>query len=249
MPRSNTFSGIGGHHSNRPLTEDWLTPPSIIAALGGSGSFDLDPCASVGQPWPTARRMITIEENGLACEWRGRIWMNPPYSAHKVGRWLGRMSAHNRGIALIFARTETSSFFRYVWSRASALLFMQGRINFHLPDGRRASKNAGAPSVLCAYGRDDADVLSLCSIAGQFVPLALPRLFSVAVRRKTWREALIDWMLANCGEVRLADLYRAFAKHPNTRQNRNWQAKLRQELQRGPFERVGRGTWRVKHEI
>lgn len=41
-PRS-LFAGMGGHHSASPTTEEWLTPPFVLEALGGAGSFDLDP--------------------------------------------------------------------------------------------------------------------------------------------------------------------------------------------------------------
>lgn len=44
----------------------------------------------------------------------------------------------------------------------------------HLLHGTRAAANAGAPSVLIAYGEDDADKLQRCGIAGQFLRLPSP---------------------------------------------------------------------------
>lgn len=165
------FAGIGGHHSAYAKTDEWLTPPEILNALGGWQSFALDPCSSINRPWPTAHQHFSIEDNGLLQAWSGRVWLNPPYSTDALRRWLGRMAEHNRGSALIFARTETESFFAHVWERASAVLFIKGRLNFYYVDGRRAARNSGAPSVLIAYGGDDAAILSRCGIAGQFVPL------------------------------------------------------------------------------
>ena len=239
------FAGIGGHHSARARTDEWLTPPAIIDALGGASSFDLDPCAPIVRPWATAQRHLTVVDNGLTQPWDGRVYLNPPYSTAVIGQWLARMADHNRGVALIFARTETDAFFRNVWERASALLFMRGRINFHMVDGRRAKGNAGAPTVLCAYGADDADVLALCGIDGAFVPLRLPRSVVVAGLDQTWLQAIADWFANERSPVALADLYRAFARHPKARRNRNVEAKIRQVLQRGPFERVERGLWRM----
>ena len=44
-------TGIGSHtRAVRGRTDDWLTPPEIIAALG---RFDLDPCASPSRRRPT----------------------------------------------------------------------------------------------------------------------------------------------------------------------------------------------------
>lgn len=161
---------MGGHHSPVSESEVWLTPPGIIEALG---PFDLDPCACMEpRPWPTAREHFTRLENGLAQPWRGRVWCNPPYGGPAILRpWLHRMADHGRGTLLIFARTETEAFHEFVWRRADALLFLRGRLHFHRPDGVRAAGNAGAPSVLCAYGGEDAQRLAECDVDGRIVVL------------------------------------------------------------------------------
>lgn len=84
-------------------------------------------------------------------------------------RWLRRLADHGHGTGLIFARTETSWFVEQVWHRATALLFLDGRVHFHHADGTRAAANAGAPSVLVAYGPEDADRLAACGLRGSFV--------------------------------------------------------------------------------
>jgi DNA N-6-adenine-methyltransferase Dam len=140
---------MGSHHKpNEGKSNDWLTPPDLVRALG---PFDLDPCASVNQPWETAGTMLT--QNGLQWPWEnGFAWVNPPYGPH-VWDWLERLADHGNGVALIFARTETEGFFRTVWDRAGCLYFLRGRLYFHYPvTGDRAPFNAGAPSVLVGYG-------------------------------------------------------------------------------------------------
>ena len=62
-------------------------------------------------------------------------------------------------------------FFNHVWGKADALLFFQGRLFFHHVDGTKAKANAGAPSVLVAYGEHNADCLSRAKINGQLVRL------------------------------------------------------------------------------
>jgi hypothetical protein len=106
----------------------------------------------------------------LLAPWNGFTWLNPPYGKF-TARWLERMAQHNNGIALIFARTETDMFFRYVWDNASCLLFMRGRINFYDVDGKRANVNSGAPSVLIGYGIEAFVRLEDCKINGKFVDL------------------------------------------------------------------------------
>lgn len=156
--------GMGSHHSAEMKADEWLTPRYIVDALG---PFDLDPCAPVTRPWPTAKRHYTIHDNGLAQPWQGRVWLNPPYSRHAV-KWLQRIAQHGNGIALIFARTETEMFYPWVWDHGAAFLFLKGRLHFHFSDGRRAEANAGAPSMLIAYGQRNADILEGCNLEGKF---------------------------------------------------------------------------------
>lgn len=224
---------------------DTAPPPELIAALGAD-SIDLDPCSPINRPWPTAKRHFTIEDNGLGQPWAGRVWLNPPYSTSVIGTWLARLAQHNCGVALIFARTETDAFFRHVWERASAVLFMRGRINFQMVDGRRALRNSGAPSVLCAYGFDDAEIVAGSGIEGQFVPLLLPRFWPATFGHRTWREVIASLLRSHNGPMSLAELYRGLASHPKAKRNPNYEAKIRQELQRGPFRRVSRGTWEFR---
>lgn len=155
---------MGSHQSARAQTTTWLTPLHIIRALG---EFDLDPCGHPG--WPTARRQIILPQDGLAAEWSGCVWLNPPYSS-EAWRWLAKLAEHGTGTALVFARTETAGFFREVWGKASGVLFLDGRLYFHRPDGTRAAANSGAPSCLVAYGQADLEALANSGLRGALVP-------------------------------------------------------------------------------
>ena len=158
-------TSISGVHSPRAITHDWITPKFIIDVLG---EFDLDPCQSPTQPWLCAKRGIIQPRDGLSEPWAGRVWCNPPYSVH-AAPWLLRMALHGSGIALVFARTETAMFFETAWSKASAILFLEGRLTFHYPNGRKADANAGGPSCLIAYSAADADCLASCGLRGALV--------------------------------------------------------------------------------
>lgn len=160
--------GIGGHQSARMKNDEWLTPPSILQALG---RFDLDPCSPIERPWDTAGQHFTIKDDGLSKQWHGRVWLNPPYGL-EASKWLAKLAEHGQGTALVFARTETDMFFSHVWRNAQALLFLKGRLHFHRVDGVRASANSGAPSVLVAYGENDAQHLLDSGLSGFFVPLS-----------------------------------------------------------------------------
>lgn len=129
---------ICGHEKpNKGATDTWLTPPWLLAKLG---EFDLDPCPPNG-------------DNGLNIEWKGRVWLNPPYSKNEI--FMKKMSQHKIGIALVFARTETKWFQNYVFPFAYSILFFNKRLKFYKEDGTEAKGNAGAPSVLIAYTKED----------------------------------------------------------------------------------------------
>lgn len=241
------MTAMGSHQSARAGTTTWLTPPDILAKLGGPDAFDLDPCAAVDQPWRTARHMFTEVEDGLAQDWRqfGKAYVNPPYTNSEIGDWLGRLDEHGDGIALIFARTETEAFHRHVWEKCDGLLFMEGRLYFHHADGTRAKANAGAPSVFCAYGPENADILAECGIPGVFVPLKL-RAFAFGFEEPgTWIDEVRKVMERADRPMTVAQLYKALADSPKARRSKTFKAKIRQTLQRGPFEPKGDGVWQL----
>ncbi len=240
--------GIGGHQSASAVTETWLTPPGILGALG---PFDLDPCAAPEpRPWATAAEHYTWpRQDGLALPWgTKRVWLNPPYGK-AMGTWMGKLARHGRGTALIFARTETDAFFNYVWEEADALLFLKGRLHFHLPDGTRAKLNGGAPSVLCAYGREDAERLMESGLDGAFVGLRRPVLVHLALRvdppMPGWREVVVEALKGLGGEAGLSQLYAALEDHPRARRNPNWRQKVRQTVARAGLPRVSEGRYRL----
>jgi hypothetical protein len=150
-------------------TDSWITPKPLLDRLG---PFDLDPCACIPQPWPTATVMLTERENGLLAPWHGFVWMNPPYGK-ALGAWLNRLALHRNGIALVFARTETRAFFENVWPFADALVFLRGRLTFCTPAGELAPEghNSGGPSVLIGYGSKAVARLQACRDLGAYVEL------------------------------------------------------------------------------
>jgi hypothetical protein len=165
----NKGRGIGGHErAYQGATNTWLTPPHIIKSLG---EFDLDPCASLDRPWDTAKRHYTEIEDGLVQRWEGRVYLNPPYGPN-TAIWLRKMKAHNNGVVLIFARTETKMYFESIWDYCSGILFLAGRIKFCYPDGTPGGP-AGGPSVLISYdppgSTTNLDSLRHCGLGGKLI--------------------------------------------------------------------------------
>lgn len=160
--------------------DEWLTPPHISLALG---RFDLDPCSPIVRPWPTADKHYTIEDGGLDKEWKGRVFCNPPYGT-QTKFWLDKCAEHGDCIALVFARTETLMFFNSIWPKASAVFFIKGRLSFYSVDGIKGG-TAGAPSVLIAYGKDNAETLKNIQLDGCFIDLSHSVITTTNVDRAT----------------------------------------------------------------
>ncbi len=176
------MSRINAHQSARSDSVDWLTPPDWIEKLG---PFDLDPCCPPNMPWRTAATMWTRDDDGLKRNWFGRVWCNPPYGPPKIIEpWMYRSADRGNGISLIFARTETRCWFKYIWPRATAALFVEGRPHFYKIAGKRADGNSGGPVALIAYSEDDLDSLLRSRIKGKLVVLNRPAYPTVSVARE-----------------------------------------------------------------
>lgn len=160
---------------NRLLQSDttttWLTPPELLwgsprERFSGLGPFDLDPCTpEEGMPWPTASVMLRPSDDGLATPWPAGafVFMNPPFGGPVQKAFMEKMANHpGGGIALVFARTETLWFQKFVINHpnVSALVFQQGRLKFHRANGEVGVAPPAGPAWI-AYGEEGARRLKL----------------------------------------------------------------------------------------
>ena len=157
-----TFEGNSATGKNQ-----WLTPPELLAKLG---QFDLDPCAPINRPWPTATQHYTIEDDGLKQPWFGRCWVNPPYDTQLISQFIERCVEHKNAIASTFSRTETKLFQELIFKKAHSILFIKGRLSFHHVTGERGG-TAGAPSCLISFNEVNSEILKSCGIKGKFILL------------------------------------------------------------------------------
>lgn len=147
-------------------SDEWYTPPNIIAALG---EFDLDPCAPSRQFY-TAKECYTKADDGLKQPWFGRVWCNPPYNRRLIAPFIRKMAEHANGVALIFNRMDIALWHETIFPTATAMLILRGRLRFIRPDGTQGDA-AGCGSVLVAWGQQNAEALANCDLSGKFLPL------------------------------------------------------------------------------
>lgn len=78
-------------------SDERYTPRWIFDGLGLE--FDLDPASPVeGGDCVPARVKYTRNDDGLAQEWFGCVWLNPPFSQSTV--WADRFREHGHGVFL-----------------------------------------------------------------------------------------------------------------------------------------------------
>jgi hypothetical protein len=109
---------------------------------------DLDPCGFPNHP--TAKKLILQPIDGLKEQWNGRVWLNPPYGKG-VKPWLDKLQQHGNGMALLFGRTDVKWFQGLDFS---GINFLSKRIAF-LNDRFEQGTNAGVPSILIAFGKNN----------------------------------------------------------------------------------------------
>lgn len=119
---------------------EYYTPPSIVeAARRVLGTIDLDPASSlVANQRVGASRIFSLEDNGLAQPWMGRVWLNHPFGRKTNRPWIAKIVSEyergnmSEGICITFASTS-EGWFQPLLHYPQC--FLAPRTNYFLPDG------------------------------------------------------------------------------------------------------------------
>lgn len=128
-------------------SENWATPQDFFDRVAEEfGPFDLDACASPMNA--KCARYFSIADDGLAQEWRGRVWMNPPYG-RTIGLWMRKAWESSQAgaivVCLVPARTDTAWWHDY--AAKGRVRFIRGRLKF-----AGHHKDAPFPSAIVVFG-------------------------------------------------------------------------------------------------
>lgn len=144
---------------NRAQSDEWYTPIDLIRSLG---EFDLDPSCGPRCPNRTAKRRYGVR--GVERPWRGRVWLNPPFS--DVKPWVEKMIAHDDGVMLVFARTD-AGWFQSAVAAAAGVYLLRGRVQFERPGGATGKCPLGC--VLLGFGEANRVAIQQCGWPGSWL--------------------------------------------------------------------------------
>lgn len=168
-----TPAPVRGYMPNKANSEDWCTPSENVDVVRRifDGRIDLDPASNpwsvVGAEhevwlpsWAEGREVPArvVLADGLVYPWTGNVFTNPPYGRalddfmHRARR-AGLLHEWGEASVIMLAPCKTS---RRCWQRtvpsARAVCFLDGRLEYVLPDGVKTS--ATFSSALVLWTRD-----------------------------------------------------------------------------------------------
>ena len=131
------------HFSSK--TDMWATPQAFFDKYDQIYRFELDVCATDENA--KCEKYFTEEDDGLAQEWTGVCFMNPPYG-REIIQWMRKAYESSlRGatvVCLVPARTDTKWWHEY--AMMGEIEFIRGRLKFG-----DAKNSAPFPSAVVVF--------------------------------------------------------------------------------------------------
>lgn len=155
---------------------EWYTPAHIIeAARACMGGIDLDPasCEEANRV-VRASAFYTREQDGLQQEWKGRVWLNPPYSRGVIEAFAQKLihSPQIEAAILLTNNASDTAWWQQCAKRARAICFLRGRLTFWGPQERGNSPTQGQ-TVMLFRGYSDVDIPHMTRFEHEFSQLGV----------------------------------------------------------------------------
>jgi len=136
------------HYSSKTIF--WETPQKFFDELNAEFGFQTDVCATPENA--KCPVFFTEEIDGLAQEWHGVCWMNPPYG-RQIQHWVQKAYESSLTgatvVCLLPARTDTRWFHNYCVK--GEIRFVKGRLKFG-----GVKDNAPFPNMVVIFRGSDA---------------------------------------------------------------------------------------------
>jgi phage N-6-adenine-methyltransferase len=160
---------------------EWETPQDFFNIINQVYKFDIDVCAT--RENTKCKKYFTPELDGLAQDWIGTIWCNPPYG-REVEKWVQKAhESHKQGAVIVMllpSRTDTKWIHKYVFGSAQ-VIFLKGRLKFE-----NSYSSAPFPSILAIWGGEEKQCNILARVLEAYTtrPIRVGRPYSRRVPHK-----------------------------------------------------------------
>ena len=128
------------------LKQAWVTPQPFFQRLDDEFRFDIDVCATVNNT--KVQKFLLVIDNPLQQNWRGTVWMNPPYG-RVIAKWVQKAFEESRHgvtvVCLLPTRTDTRWWHDYVM-KAEEVRLIKGKLQFG-----KSRYSAPFPSALVIF--------------------------------------------------------------------------------------------------
>lgn len=140
---------------------EYYTPQFIIeAARATMGGIDLDPASSIAANQNVmADKIFTINDNGLAQSWFGRVWMNHPFNKKTNRAWIDKLETEyesgrvTEAVCITFASTS-EKWFQPLLKRPQC--FFSSRTNY-LDENGNVVKGVSKGSCTTYFGENESN--------------------------------------------------------------------------------------------
>lgn len=137
ITKAGVMKAVSTHVTNNSGNVEWYTPSQYIeAARRVMGGVDLDPASSdAAQQTVKSKVYYTAADDGLKMTWKGRVWLNPPYSASDIAAFTSKLCdefllGNVKQAVLLTNNSTDSAWWQNAAEVASAICFHRGRIRF-----------------------------------------------------------------------------------------------------------------------
>jgi len=140
-------------------SNEWYTPSTYVdAARRVMGGIDCDPASNeTAQAWINAEEYFTIETDGLAHEWHGCVWLNPPWGK-LTGGFISKLDEEIKAghvsdaVVLVNAHATDTKWFTPLWD--GLLCFTDHRIDYHSEETKDTGSTHGSVFVYFGANRE-----------------------------------------------------------------------------------------------
>ena len=145
----------GAHDGN----DEWYTPANVVgSARSVMGCIDLDPASNwEANETVQAKAIYTVEDDGLTQPWRGRVFLNPPFSAQLKRAFCDRLresvaSGDVTQAVLVTPIDISPQWGDVIRTCASAVALAVGSTPFYGPRGGGGGPGPGFGHMVSYYG-------------------------------------------------------------------------------------------------